>query len=76
MMVILPPQTINMQRNARILRKRSHTMRNHLATQIAYFLSLQAQIYDAVGAVGKVYYGTGKGFVEGTVGGAEAGEAR
>jgi hypothetical protein len=50
-------------------------MRYHLTTQVPDLLSPEAEVYDAIGAIGKIYYSAGECFVEGGVGVAEPGEA-
>lgn len=49
--IIVPPNTINVHRNTRALRKTLQTMWNHLAAQIANLFPLETEIYDAKGSV-------------------------
>ena len=73
--VVVAAYAVNVQCCAAGLGKALQAVGNHLAAQVADLLAAQAQVTDAVGAVGEVYYGAREGFVEGAVGGAEAGEA-
>ena len=50
-------------------------MRQHFAAEVANLFSRGAEIDDGEGTVGEVDDGAGEGFVEGTVGVAETGEA-
>ena len=74
--IILPPETVNVQRDPRRLRKALQAVRQHLAAQVANLLAPQAEVDDAKGAVRQVDHRPGQGLVEGRVGGAEAGQAR
>lgn len=73
--VVVAVQARHVHRHARSLREAVQTVRDHFAAQVADFLAAQLQVADAVRAVGEVYDGAREGFVEGAVGGAEAGEA-
>lgn len=73
--VIVAVQAVDVHRHARALRKTVQAVRDHLARKVADLFAAQAEVADAVGAVGQVYYGAREGFVERAVGGAEAGEA-
>lgn len=73
--VVVAVQAVHVHRHAGALREAVQAVRDHLAAQVADLLTAQAQVADAVGAVGEVYYGAREGFVERAVGGAEAGEA-
>lgn len=75
-MVVIPPQHIYMQRDARVLRPAAQAMLHHLGVQLAHHGGLEAEVTDEEGARGDVEDGAGKGFVEGRVGVAEAGDAR
>lgn len=63
-----------MQRNVRRLRKALQTVGDHLSAQITDLLALEAQVDHGPGSAGEVDDGPGKGFVEGGVAAAEAGE--
>lgn len=76
MVIILSPQTIDMQRHARGLRKALQSVRYHLRTQVANLLSLEPEVYYGERPVGEVDYGAGQCFVQGRVGVAEAREPR
>jgi hypothetical protein len=54
MMIILSPQTIDMQRRPTRLRKALQTMRNHLAAQIANLLPPQPQINHTIRPVRQI----------------------
>ena len=73
--VVVAVQAVHVHGDAGALREAVQAVRNHLAGQVADLLAAQAEVTDAVGAVGEVYYGAREGFVEGAVGGAEACEA-
>ena len=55
-MIVITPDTINVHRNTGSLRETLQTMWNHLAAQVADFLSLETDVDDAEGAVGEVDY--------------------
>jgi len=81
MMIILPPQTIHMQRHPRRLCPTAQPMMYHLRAQAPYAWVQETQGAggggrgaDEEGAGGDVEDGAGEGFVEGGVGVAEAGE--
>lgn len=75
MMIVLPPQTIHMQRRPARLRKALQTVRNHLRAQVPDLLPPESQLRDAVRAVRQIDDRAGERFVEGAVGGAEPSEA-
>lgn len=75
MMIILPPNHINMQRRPTRHRPATQPMVNHLAVQPPNHGTLEVEIADEEGARGDVEDGAGEGLVEGRVGVAEAGEA-
>lgn len=57
------------------LGKALQTVRNHLSAQRSEPLSLEAKVDNTVRSVGQIDDGAGQGFVERSVGVAEAGEA-
>jgi len=73
--VVVAVQAVHVHCHASALREAVQAVRDHLAAQVADLLAAQAQVADAVGAIGEVDYRAREGFVEGAVGGAEAGEA-
>lgn len=73
--VVVAVQTVDVHRHARSLREAVQAVRDHLAGEVTDLLAAEAEVANAVGAVGEVYDGAREGFVEGAVGGAEAGEA-
>jgi hypothetical protein len=73
--VIVAVQTRHVHCDPRSLREAVQAVRDHLAAEVADFLATELQVADAEGAVGEVNDGAREGFVERTVGGAEAGEA-
>ncbi len=75
MMVVIPPETIDMQRHPRGLRKALQAVRDHLGAEVADLFAPQAEVDDAVGAVGQVDHRAAESLVEGGVGVPEAGEA-
>lgn len=72
MMIILPPQTINMQRNPSSHRKAMKHMRDHLTTQIPNLFPLQPQLSHTVWPRGDVQDGPRKGLIEGCMAGTVA----
>ena len=75
MMIVLAPQTVHMQRDARALGEALQAVRQHLGAEVAELLAAQAEVDDGVGPVGEVDDGARESVVEGCVGVAEAGEA-
>ena len=75
MMIIAPPQTIQMHGKPPINREAFEGMPHHLTRQVANLLAGQAEVYDGVGAGAEVDYCTGEGLVERSVGVEEAVEA-
>ena len=73
--VVIAVQAVHVHGDASALREAVQAVRDHLARKVTDLLAAQAQVTDAVGAVGEVDYGAREGFIEGTVGGAEAGKA-
>jgi hypothetical protein len=74
MMIILPPNIINMQRHAGALGKALQAVWNHLGTKVSYLLSFQGHVDNRIWAIGKVDNSTGESFVEGCVCITETGE--
>lgn len=64
-----------MDGDPRRLGKALHAVGNHLTAQVSNLLALETELNDGVRPVREVDYGTGKGLVERTVGGSEAGNA-
>jgi hypothetical protein len=63
--VVVAPQAVDVQGDARGLSKALQAVGNHLA----------AELTDSIGSVGEIDNGAGEGLVEGSVGIAEAGDA-
>ena len=75
-MVIAPSQYIHMQCHTCRLAEALQPMVNHLGTQGANLLILEAEFTDEEGTIGKVNDSAGEGFIERRMAGAEAGKAR
>jgi len=75
MMIVFPPQTIDVEGNLGLVGEALHDVRNVFAAQVANPLPLQTQVDAPVGPPGEVDHGAGEGLVEGAVSVAEAGEA-
>lgn len=75
MVVVVAVQAVHVHCDAGSLRKAVQAVRDHLAAQVADLLAAQAEVANAVGAVGEVDDGARERFVERAVGGAEAREA-
>lgn len=73
--VVVAAQAVDVQSDARTLRKALQAVGDHLAAQLSEKLALQAQVDDAVGAVREIDDGAGEGLVERGVGVSEAGDA-
>jgi len=73
--VVVAVQAVHVHGDTCSLREAVQAVWDHLAAEVADLLAAEAEVADAVGAVGEVYDGAREGFVEGAVGGAEAGEA-
>ncbi len=74
MMIIIPPDTIHMQRHPRRHRPAAQPMMDHLTIQLPNHRPLEPKIPHKKGATRDVKNGTGECFVEGRVGVAEADE--
>jgi hypothetical protein len=74
MVVVVTVETVDVQRNTSTLGKALETMRDHLGAELAKPLSLQTEVNDTVGTVGKIDDCARKGLVKGSVGVAETGE--
>jgi hypothetical protein len=74
MVVVVTVKTVNMQRNTSTLGKALETMRYHLGAELAKPLSLQTEINNTVGTVGKIDDRARQGLVKGSIGVAETGE--
>jgi hypothetical protein len=70
--VVVAVQAVHVHGDAGALREAVQAVRDHLAAQVAELLAAQAQVADAVGAVGEVDDGAREGFVQRAVGGSEA----
>lgn len=75
MVVVVSADAVDVHRHLRALREALQAVGYHLAAQLAEPLTLEAQLGDAVWAVGDVDDSAGEGLVERSVGVAEAGEA-
>lgn len=75
MVVVVAADAVNVHGDAGGLGEALEAVGHHLAAQLAEPLALEAELDDAVGAVGDVDDGAGEGLVEGRVGVAEAGDA-
>ena len=76
MVVVLAPEAVDVQRDARGLRKALEAVRQHLGAEVADLLALEAEIGHAEGPVREVDDGPREGLVQGRVGVAEACEPR
>ena len=74
-MIVTPLKHINMQRDPRVLRPALQSVMDHLGAQLADLLAREVEAADEVGARGDVEDCAREGFVEGSIGGAEAGDA-
>lgn len=74
MVVVVTVKTVNMQRDTSTLGKALETMRDHLGAELAKPLSLQTEVNNTVGTVGKIDDRAREGLVKGSVGVAEPGE--
>lgn len=70
--VVLAAQAVDVQGDSRTLREALQAVGDHLAAKVANLLAFEAEVDDAVGAVGEVDDGAGEGLVERGVGIAEA----
>jgi len=75
MVIVTPSQYIYMQSYACRLAEALQSMMDHLGTQSANLLILEAEFTHKERTIGKINDGAGKGFIEGRVAGAEAGKA-
>lgn len=73
--VVVAADAVDMHGEARGLGEALQAVRHHLGAQAAEPLALEAEVDDAVRAVGQIDDGAAEGLVEGSVGVAEAGEA-
>jgi hypothetical protein len=73
--VVVAVQAVDVHGDAGALRKAVQAVGNHLAAKITDLLAAQAQLADAVRAVGEVDDSTRQGFVQWAVSGSEAREA-
>ena len=74
MVVVVTVKTVNMQRNTSTLGKALETMRDHLGAKLAKPLSLQTEVDNTVGTVGKIDDRAREGLIKRSVGVAETGE--
>lgn len=75
MVVIVAPQAVDVQSHPGALRKALQAVRNHLGAQLPQPLALQPQVNHAVGTVGQVDDGAGKGLVQRRICVSEPGDA-
>ena len=73
--VVEPVQAVDVEGDGGGLREALEAVGDHLATQLAEELALEAEIDDGVRSVRQVDDGAGEGLVEGRVGVSEAGDA-
>lgn len=76
MMIIIPPDHINMQRRPARHGPAAQAMMNHLTIQLPYHRPLKIEIAHEERAARDVEDGAREGFVEGSVGVTEAHQAR